>query len=635
MNVFFILFAVSVFLPTDNALLVLLYWTCAFPILTFLAPNKTAFLHSDRRVHTTFLALLSVTLISTLVSETMVQSLPGFLRYILAYVAYWVARGWSHHGKNMLPTAFTTLGSVIVASYIVLRGISLFTVLPNSSLITSAGHDSISYILVFFAPFFISHLATRDSSSIQTLGLIIATVLSRARNAWIIIAVTAVYMLRVSHPKSLRRHTIAILVGGTSLICGLIILLTPPQSLLLKPINATLRLSYAKQAVRALTTAPLFGHGPGTFELLSRRYTDTPETRVRFAHSFPLELAAETGIIGLTVFSVLLILCIRYGRKEKHSRLLVVSIIASLLYSCFDTGLDNTNIWILFWVSLSLIQPPAPTATTRRAPLGLFISVFLLSAFAVSYTASHILISRYPDAAFYLAPYRKTLLISHIARPDVDRLWIRRAVRWYVHDPDILYQLARVSSSNERLFARALSLDPTNGQFLAAALVSARNTHDTTQIQTILCSLALRATTLQKTYACDMFAHQHVLSFVLSSPHFPPLTVLFRSKEDIATFWYLSALTIYNDTHDAETAIQLLKLARDIAPNLTFFHLELASAYAAWYHDSSAINSVLTLCKENPYTNSGCSHAQNFPGDIASPGAYRKDILNITGTIQP
>ena len=70
------------------------------------------------------------------------------------------------------------------------------------------------------------------------------------------------------------------------------------------------RLEYWRQAIEAIKERPLFGSGPRTFYLLSRRLQSAPNSWSWFAHSFPLQTAAETGLVGLSIF--LFLICVLF-----------------------------------------------------------------------------------------------------------------------------------------------------------------------------------------------------------------------------------------------------------------------------------------------------------------------------------
>jgi O-antigen ligase len=73
--------------------------------------------------------------------------------------------------------------------------------------------------------------------------------------------------------------------------------------------SAVMRLSYWKDTLALVPSHPLFGVGPGNFNL--------PQTR--YAHNSFLQFLAETGILGLGALLWLLTAVVTRGRQQIRS----------------------------------------------------------------------------------------------------------------------------------------------------------------------------------------------------------------------------------------------------------------------------------------------------------------------------
>lgn len=74
------------------------------------------------------------------------------------------------------------------------------------------------------------------------------------------------------------------------------------QVQLCKPLRAEARPDYWMQAILAVIDYPLFGYGPGTFSLISKKYATVHFYTTGYAHNAYLHLFAETGVIGGLLF---------------------------------------------------------------------------------------------------------------------------------------------------------------------------------------------------------------------------------------------------------------------------------------------------------------------------------------------
>lgn len=76
------------------------------------------------------------------------------------------------------------------------------------------------------------------------------------------------------------------------------------------------RLDYMRQAVNSIEKNPILGVGPNNFIQISKLYSKSPQQITEVAHNIFLETLVGQGILGLSIFSVLLVLLFVESRKN-------------------------------------------------------------------------------------------------------------------------------------------------------------------------------------------------------------------------------------------------------------------------------------------------------------------------------
>ncbi len=119
------------------------------------------------------------------------------------------------------------------------------------------------------------------------------------------------------------------------------------------------RLLIWKTGWKMFLDKPLFGHGLNTFMSVFERYKPPEYSEIVYAHNCFLQIAAETGIIGLLVFlwfcASILVRAISkfFSSHDKLVKAAVIGaaacIIATLTNSFVDTNLYSLPLAVLFW----------------------------------------------------------------------------------------------------------------------------------------------------------------------------------------------------------------------------------------------------------------------------------------------
>jgi hypothetical protein len=191
------------------------------------------------------------------------------------------------------------------------------------------------------------------------------------------------------------------------------------------------RLQYWQQAVAAFKDAPFFGHGPGTFWLLSKRYQDKPNQYSYFAHSFPLETLAEGGIVGFILMALLLgyvapRLVIARSASDaaisyEHSAHLLEGLTLTFLYSFVEFNFNFIVIFLIFWAALAVLL--SKTSPTHQKQFNIKKILVILLGVCVTYyvlSITSLLLSSTKSAKLqtlplYLAPFDRFQVIKYLS----------------------------------------------------------------------------------------------------------------------------------------------------------------------------------------------------------------------------
>lgn len=129
--------------------------------------------------------------------------------------------------------------------------------------------------------------------------------------------------------------------------------------------SALTRIEYYYKALDMWANSPVFGNGAGSFGL----YVTGMDVRL-YPHNIILELGAETGVIGVTIFMALFIWSIIYAIPAVYSKTLsirmaarlLIIVITYILFNAMISGDINDNrmlfTWLALTTSISAIQTP-------------------------------------------------------------------------------------------------------------------------------------------------------------------------------------------------------------------------------------------------------------------------------------
>jgi len=321
-------------------------------------------------------------ILRTIFSDDIGYSIYATMRLIEAFLIFSVFYVYSSEEDHVLMPFYVLVFSLfsLFTSILYVSIPFLAVTLPKTNLlIPTYGHNNIVDILLFGIPIALYGILLRKKSFYLYvfLFLLLGVVFSFARAAMIIVSLFIVFSLffywrRISKKM---RMTIGILIIS---IVGLFsILFFVPQSsydkyfskIVLPKITkevggANNRFEYWRQALEALKERPLFGSGPGTFLLQSKRLQIAPSSYSRHAHNALLEQLTEVGLVGTAPFVLLFfwvvirVICV-YRKDQREKRFILVTltscVILQTLNAFADFSLSYFVVEMLFVSVISII----------------------------------------------------------------------------------------------------------------------------------------------------------------------------------------------------------------------------------------------------------------------------------------
>jgi O-antigen ligase len=199
--------------------------------------------------------------------------------------------------------------------------------------------------------------------------ILFALTLAASRGGFVGLLVgSAIIVLR--SPRRLRNASLGILVLAP------LMLLAPstPINRLLHPSRGDQRSTDTRTAlwtagVRMFQAYPLTGIGPGNFKPMVNRFAGDEKVREHIAHNTYIEIAAETGLVGLVCFfGVLVATFISLERTRRQAELagqhfivaiskgMSVSLVAFVVSAIFVSATTQKLFWLMVFISMCLPQ---------------------------------------------------------------------------------------------------------------------------------------------------------------------------------------------------------------------------------------------------------------------------------------
>lgn len=600
-----------------------------------------------------WIALILYYVILTPFSDSVGYSITATTRLIEAYLVFVMFTTISSDQT----TRFFVKGLLFVgvvatlASFMFLFFLPLAGFLPPMNLLYATyGHNHLADLLLFVFPVAIGLVEKKQS--IGTIGLlvlfVIGMLLTFARGAWLLLVFYLLFLVWRSKNITIRR--VGLFVAAATIAAFLFISLASFRGIPQKPsLLEDGRWEYWRQSIEAIKERPLFGSGPGTFYLESKRLQVRPSSYSWFAHSFPLQTTVEVGFVGLLIFLFLFYVLFREAlvdlvtrKNNRVTTLLLCGTVLVFAYGFYEFTLDYTVMWLLVWAILGVLvrNDDRVMGHSRNSE---FVSVAVLVVIALYYltsigSATALAITNNSELAFWLAPYNAEGAKEYVKKapnpPNIDAL--RPAVWFHRRNPDVAIEMARYFVKTRQLqdaqhwYNTAVRLDPKNGSY-AMEYVSFLFDYEppNTSISGFFSVSKLflpigfykYIDEAQKHIPSDIHPTM-VMEFHRAAPFKEPLS------EYLARLYYFLGLDAINAS--PETTKALWTISRDLDHSFSFYHAELASLYALKFNNLGAAQMVLRNCLNFVSARAHCHDllGENPPRSIDLPplGYYAQII---------
>jgi len=273
-----------------------------------------------------WLGLILFLCISSIFSHSLPLSLDNIVFYASSFCIFifFKSLGLSKiFSKSQIAATFLLVGFVLSMFFI------LFFSFPETSeflppvnfFTTHYGHNHFAALLLFLIPlswWFISSseykfFAYRKSILVLFYTLII---FSFGRFATLLTIIQLFFIPGIINKKFFKKIYLYLvgIILASSLVIGAMVSLNSVSNCLVnefkiqlcKPITNEARPEYFKQAVRSLKAYPLFGYGPGSFSLISKRFNTTSQSFSIYAHNNFLQIFSESGVIVGIIYVLLI-----------------------------------------------------------------------------------------------------------------------------------------------------------------------------------------------------------------------------------------------------------------------------------------------------------------------------------------
>lgn len=601
-------------------------------------------------------AVAAAALLSTIFSSSIGFSVSWWTRLLSGYLIY---RLFYDASSDSVTEVFVKGAIIFVFVASIFGAITyLFpwfhTTLPSMNLFSlTYGHNHLADLLVFVAPLLFGFIMTGHAFSwakqVLFLGYSVVLFFTFARGAWVLVGAYGVYEYITAKTISDKQRMLKKTVVFLMIICvGIVTLLLSKNPIeraryVLRPQSAVGRLEYWRQAVEELKERPLVGYGPGTFSLISTRFQRAARQSSWFAHSEPLQIGAELGLVGVFAFIWLFWAHIQlfrrnrgYLQNSKLSRVLAASALLTFGYSLFEFTLDYFVVWLLFWATIGLLTGKASDSerVQQRVDRSIQISLVIIGVFYLLWTVGNVVAisTRRHDIAFYFAPFDSinalAFLDASIQSPpsDTDLSLVKFFHR---KNPVILFALGKLTNNSTEETVRyqeaAVVEDPQNVEYFIDYINILVQQKDYSAVARAVKSLAGNDVDLEDPSMASLFTSE-----IFRDANTMATSV--RKDEYVAKIYYLLGLAAV-DTQPQLTH-QFWTAASKREPNWGYFPIQLAALEYRKLHDKKAAQHTLQQCQRIVYTAKWCESFMNNLDELPLVGALQKNIIAIPKIIR-
>lgn len=625
--------------------------------------QKKSLVLPDHKVHIAWILVLLAQVLLTAFSKSIGYSISDSVRVFIGYLTFILflnlGSARSLVSFQRLLIFFISITSVVGLILLVIPTLAQ-SLPPTNLLFAFYGHNHLAVLLLFVVPYAVDKYLEKRTwqQFVYVVFIFVSLVLTFSRGVWCIVAFYLIFKFWLfnksnkSIPRSLFVILACLLVGSFTywiVSKGSLGENIPyhirPQILKSSPLEH--RIPYWEQAVKSFISHPLTGSGPGTFYLESLRLQSQPNLHSYYAHSYPLQILSEIGIVGFSAFCFLFFMIAKklyYISKLKKRSDATQSVLLGLtlvfLYSFVDFGFNFFIVWVLFWAIVGIFYGSQSDMTSiihpklRLIPGVVFVGLFVYFGL----TIGSLIAGNNHTFAFDIAPFNKDKALDILEKKNINNEMIPDTTLstlrfFYAEDPEILRELFKQYQKKGHMdyasysIGHLIDIDPKNisnhKEYLKWAV---QQTESQSIINALIHSTRnILPTKLQKKTkdltAIDSNILVRDLKMNLSILEAEPAE-LFHTK-----LFYLTGLGFVED--DPGTTRNLWILARDTYPLAGLLYHELASLSLTHFSDKNAATVYVDECMQVPHAALHCKQIHKDFGNLPPPGFVKEDILNL------
>lgn len=665
----------------------------AFPILYLpvIIRRHRSVTHSFYLVISAWILFLSMNFLSSLSSISLSLSLPKLFE-LLGFFLYFVL----FHFAVVRRSDLTLLSYSIVIVGFSLSVISLFFIfspprsIPGMNLVYATfGHNRLSDYLTFVIPLMIV-MFLRQKKKLSTLicgalavFFFISLYLTFARAAFLIVSFMTVVLVWLYRPSFQKVSFLLVLTlipllltlgyvassrtqMGSRFITSVVNESLWLQRQVIKPVQNDRRFEFWREAYEGFQTRPLLGNGPGTFRLTSKRYSLSPGSYSWFAHNSLLQIASESGSLGLLAYGVLLIMIFSQFRlrtelfqnSSSFALPLLLASSGSFAQSLVDFNFDFPAISLIFWAVMAsllklLNRQQAKVSSFRISKILLIVSLACV-LFVVSALVSNLFFSlakrnesfspsqagRYYRLAVLFPSFDITRSLSFLqfvdasGRKEQVALLENLLASWNSEDPAVLAMLAKIHepapqalSYYKKTFSVSSPLDKVS---LVEPMLRLDDSDSDLAVNLFLDILThYRLISSEQQHETITPGQRKIMARYISAFYDPAISDLTQIRWWASKVFYFTGLDLIQngEIHDASS---FWDWARLISPDWDYYQIEAASYQYHVLRDSNQARAVLEECLSNEYTKESCLNQLRMGvALLPEPGSYRDRIAEI------
>lgn len=300
-------------------------------------------------------------------------SVSNSINELLRYAVYFIVFVYIRRSKGIRFTNIIIIPAIFL-SIISFLYLLLFRLLPFPTgglhlFFPTFGHNHLAGLLLFALPISIYRYIDIHEKKwgLLTAFFLISLIFTYSRVAYIIVLFYLFVFFRKKAGQALAFSIVAISVLYISIRIysniGIKLDFLPKQ--IFKPIVfESVRLGYWKQAFEGFKLSPVFGTGLDTFRYISNRFATSQKNISLYAHNHFIQMFTESGIIGGSLFLLLIIfasakaLCYKTSKQVRHDSFpLLLGVGGSVLNNLLDYDWQIYSLFLYFWVTLGLLLP--------------------------------------------------------------------------------------------------------------------------------------------------------------------------------------------------------------------------------------------------------------------------------------